>query len=272
MRKGFYSLLVLSTFLFFGFNANGQGEEESPVALYNQAKEKFDAKEYEAAIEMFAKALEKVDPESDSESAKKVTKFSKYYSAGSHYYVGSKLRKAEKFEEALAEFEKGIAIYEAFPSNFVGKAQALEKLERDTSAVKAYILASAKMRSAKKEETADKLLNRAENFAAKAKSKKNWDTTIACAKLFLAEKETADSYYYLAEGLKGKKKATEALEPINKALELADGDKNKFLFAKAEILEAAGQKAKAIEAYKAVGGDKYAERAKYKATQLGGGK
>ena len=270
MGQGLKSVLLIISIFCFGVIAYGQ--EKTAVGLYNEAKEKFDAKEYDTALELFEQALAKVDPESDSESEKKVVKFAKYYSGGAKYYIGNGLRKAEKYDEALAAYEKGIEYSKSFYSNYVGRAQCYEKMGNDTAAVKAYILAADMTRKAKKEERADKLLSKAENFAAIAKSKKQWDKTIATAQAFLAEKESANAHYYLAEGLKGKKKNAEALEHISKAIEMESGDKNKLIFSKAEILEGLGQKSKAVEAYKMVNGDKYGERAKYKATQLEGSK
>ena len=141
---------------------------------------------------------------------------------------------------------------------------------KQAEAVKAYLKAADMTRKAGKDERADKLVSKAGNFAAIAASKKQYDKAVEAAQAYLDVKDDANAHYYLAVGLKGKGSNDKALEHINKALEMTETEKDRAYFAKAEIHEALGQKAQAIEAYKMVKDAKYAERAKYKVEQLGG--
>ena len=131
--------------------------------------------------------------------------------------------------------------------------------------------ASQKAMESKKEDKANDLSSKAENIVAVSWGKKEWDNTIAYASAFLEEKETPDVHYYLADALKAKGESTKALEHVAKSIELAgDADASKYHMLKAETHEKLGQKADAIAAYKLVKAAKYAERAKYKITELGG--
>lgn len=267
MKRSIKTFVLLVLVFCLGNLAYGQ-DDASATSLYNDGLAKLKAKEYAAALPLLEQALEKADPEKDAQ----VVKLAKRNAAFACYYVANGLRKEKKYDEALEIYEKGIGYSAAVYSNFVGKAQAIDGKGNDTAAVRAYITAAEMTRKAKKEDRADKLLKKAENYAAIAKSKKQWDKAIDCAAIFLESNESAASYYYLAEGQKGKKKYSDALASIDKALELAAEDKDKMYFSKAEILEGMGQKTKAVEAYKMVSGETYGERAKYKANQLSGGK
>ncbi len=265
MGKSLKTILLVIPILCFGIVAYGQ--EASAASLYNDGLEKLKAKEYEEALTLLEQALETADPESDQ----KVIKLAKRNSAFASYYIGNKHRKAKEYDEALAAYQKGIEYSPGLYSNFVGVAQSLEGQEKDAEAVTAYIKAAEMTRKAGKEDRADKLISKAENFAGIAWGKKQWDKTIACAEAFLAEMETPDAHFYMAEGLKAKKQNEKALEHIAKSVELAgDGEKDKYYFSKAEVHEALGEKAKAIQTYKMVSGETYGERARYKADQLEG--
>ena len=261
-------LATIVAFLSFSVFAQAQ-DEASATSLYNDGLAKLKAKEYNEALTLLEQAIEKADPESDE----KVIKLAKRNSAFACYYIGTQLRKEKKYDEALNTFAKGIDYSKAVYSCFIGRAQALEGKGDKAEAVKAYLTAAEMTKQAGKEERAAKLVSKAENFAGVAYGKKKYDEAIATGQQYLElSGPSADVHYYVAQALLKKGKKQEALEHANKALENAGDDKNKYYFGQAEILESLGQKAKAVEAYKMVGGEKYGERAKYKVDQLGSGK
>lgn len=256
---------------FFGIVTFTQAQDGATAAsLYNDALAKLKAKDFDAALPLFEQAIETADPESETDS--KVVKLAKRNGAIAAYYVGNDLRKSDKFEEALATYDKGIEYASGFYANYIGRAQALEGKGDNVEAIKAYVMAAEMSEKGGKADKAGDLINKAENFAAVAWGDKKWDDAISYAETFLALKETADAHYYMAQSLQEKGENQKALEHAEKALAMAGDDKNKFYFTKAEIHEALGQTSEAVDAYKMVGGSKYGERAKYKVDQLSGGK
>jgi len=263
-------IIYLSTLLLcFGFSMTVQAQDEASAAtLYNQGLEKAKAKEYVAALELLEQALAKADPENETDA--KVIRAAKGNGTRAAYGAGNFHRKAKAYDEAIKAYEKGIEYNPKYYANYVGKAQTLNA-QKDPMAVKFYMQASQKAMEAKKEEKANDLSSKAENIVAVSWGKKEWDKTIAYANAFLEEKETADVHYYLAGALKAKGESTTALEHVAKSIELAgDADASKYHMLKAETHEKLGQKSDAVAAYKLVKAAKYAERAKYKITELGG--
>ncbi len=263
-----FTLIVL----FLGFTMASFAQTDATAAsLYNEGLTKLKAKLYAEALPLFEKAIAAAD--STSEADVKVVKLAKSNGAVACYSYGNQLLKEKKNDEALKTYENGIAYNPTFYANYIGRAQALEAKNNVVEAVKAYLVAGKVSETSDKADKAAEMYKKAENFAAVAWGKKQWDNTIACSEAFLAEKETSDAYYYLSEGLKGKKQQEKALEAAKKAVELAQGeDKDKCNFGLAEVYEAMGQKDNAIATYKLITGIKYGERAKYEIKQLEGTK
>lgn len=242
-------------------------DAESAASLYNQGLELLKAKDYAGAFPFLEKALEAADPEADAN----VIKLANRNGAIAAYYLGNDLRGEEKFEEALAVYEKGIEMDGSRYANYIGRAQSIEGIGDDLAAIDAYIEAGMQSEKAGKADRAPQLYSKAENMVAKAYSGKNWDNTVTFAQAFLAKRETADVFYYLSQALLEKGNKDEALAQADKSIELAGDDKNKFYFGKAEILKSMGRSAEAAEAYRMVTGGPYADRAKYEADQLSKG-
>ncbi|MEL6846499.1 MAG: hypothetical protein AAFP02_25110, partial [Bacteroidota bacterium] len=138
-------------------------------------------------------------------------------------------------------------------------------------AVKAYIEASGVAEKAGKADKVASLMGSAEKLARIAYGKKKYDDAIACSEAFLAVKETARAHYTMAQALKSKKQFAKAVPHIEKAVEMMEAkDKDKYQYAAGQIYEGAGNKSKAVAAYKKVAGEKYGKNAAYKVTQLGG--
>lgn len=269
MGKKLNNLSVLFMFFFCFSIAYGQ-DDATAASLYNQGLEKLKAKEYNEALTLLEQSMEKADPEAD----KKVVDLAKKNAAFACYYIGNDLRKADKFEDALNIYSKGIDYNKGVYSNFIGRAQALEDKGEKAASVKAYLTAAEMTKKAGKADRAEQLVSKAANFAAVAFGKKEYAEAIETAETYLAiDSTSSETHYYLSQSLLAKGQKEKALDHAVKSIELAGeaSDKNKLYFGKAEAHEALGQKEKALEAYKMVSGDTYAERAKFKVDQLSGG-
>lgn len=266
--KNLTYLATLALLLGFTTVVNAQ---ESAASLYNQGLELIKAKDYAKALPLMEQAIETADPESEADA--KVIKLAKRNGAIAAYYVGNDQRKADDFAAALETYDKGIAFSPGFYANYIGRAQALEGMDKTAESVSAYIEAGDVCAKSKKNDKAEKMYSKAENIVAVAWGDKKWDATGEYAMAFLEKKENADVHYYLAHALKEKGNAEKAVEHADKAIELAgEADASKYYMAKAESLEALGKADAAVEAYKKVVDAKYNERAKYKINELSGGK
>ncbi len=273
MGKFSFNVLLVAIFAFLGFSTAVQAQEESPspVSLYNDGLAKLKEKAYSEALPLFEQAIEAADPEEESEA--KVIQLSKRNGSIAAYKVGNSMRKEEKYDEALKAFTTGIEFNPGFYANYIGKAQTLEGQGEDLQAVTAYVEAAEASQKAGKADKHEQLLSKASNFAAKAYADKKWDETIELAEAFLETQESADTHYYLAVALKEKGQGDKAIAHAEKGMELETGsDKGRYLYTKAEVLESMGKTDEAAATYSQITSGKYAERAKYKADQLNGGK
>lgn len=271
MKK--FSVLFLTTALVFGFSLMAHAQEEASAAsLYNQGLEKAKAKQYVEALALMEQAIAAANPEDEKDA--KVINLAKRNGTRAAYGAGVKHRKAKDYDAALAAFERGIEFNPDYYTNYKGKAQTLEAQGNTLEAVKAYITGGNVAVKTNKADKAAPLFSKAENIVAVTWGKKDWDNTIAYAQAIIeAEKESAEIYYYLADALQAKGQTSDAAEKVAKAIELAgEADTSKYYFLKAEIHEKQGQTAEAIDAYKKVKDAKYAERAKFKVDELGGGR
>ena len=154
-RIAFLTTIVLLS----GFALNAQDEavsdaEASAVSLYNKGLELVKAKNYTEALPLMEQAIEKADPESESDA--KVIKLAKRNGAIAAYYVGNGQRKGDDCESALATYEKGVSYSSGFYANYIGRAQALECLDKAKESVSAYLEAGDVCLKAKKEDKATK--------------------------------------------------------------------------------------------------------------------
>jgi tetratricopeptide (TPR) repeat protein len=268
-KKWIYGLLV---FAMLGIADTALAQEPATAAsLYNDGLAKLKAKGYAEALPLFEKAIAAAD--TTDEADVKVIGLSKRNGAIAAYYAATQLRKEKKTDEASKNFEQGISYDPDFYANYIGRAQIFEDKDKDGEAVKAYFDAAAVCERTNKADKVADLVNKAENIPGVAWGKKQWNNAIAAATAYLEQKESGTVRYYLALSQKEKKQYDEAIENAKKAVELATGEEvDKSNFALGEIYEAAGKKSDAIATYKLVKAAKYAASAKYKVTQLEGGK
>lgn len=265
MKLGFklFSMIALATML-FASPAMSQ-DEASPASLYNDGVAALKGKEYEKAVDLFEKALSKANPEEDA----KIVSLAKQNGAVAAYYAGQAARKADKVDEGLAYYEKGIEMNPGFYVNYTGKAMAMNDKGKDKEAMNAFIVGSQMAEKAKKSDKAAEMMSKATIFVSKAYTSDDWDKTIEMGNAYLEHGESADVHFYLARALKQKNQLKEALEHANKAVELGEGgEEGRNYFAQGEIYEAMGNASAATEAYKKVPAGTYGKMAKYKIEQM----
>lgn len=127
------SFVLLLTFLVGGFVTSTAFAQEHKEA-YNEAIELAKAKDYAKAYTAFTRAASLADQANDKDVADRARKVA----AQIDYNTGKQLVSAEKFADGLKRFEQGIKLYPSYSNNYVGKALALKKLERNDEAIAAY--------------------------------------------------------------------------------------------------------------------------------------
>ena len=127
------SFAIVLAFLVSGFAASSAFAQDYKEA-YNTAIEAAKAKDYQKAYTEFTKAAQLAEQADDKDIADRARKVA----AQIDYNTGKQLVASEKFAEGLKRFEQGIKMYPSYSNNYVGKALALKKLERDEDALKAY--------------------------------------------------------------------------------------------------------------------------------------
>ncbi len=256
-----------------GVQAQEAAAEASAASLYNDGLAKAKAGEYESALDLMEQALEKAD--TTVETDVKVIRLAQVNGGRAAYALGLKLQKAGKTDEALAIYERGVAINPDYYANYRGQAEMLEAKGQLTDAVATYIKAGGI--AEKSEKDADKaapLFSKAENMVAVAWGEKKWNDVKAMAQAYVDnDQESADVHYYRAAALKETGDTAEAIKAVDRAIEMAGtNDASKYYMLKGQTLEAMGQNDAAVNAYKKVTDAKYSERAQYKVKELGGGR
>lgn len=212
-----FSLVVLLAFLVGGFATSTAFAQEYKEA-YNTAIEAAKAKDYNKAYTEFTRAAKLADQADDSGVAQRARKVA----AQIDYNLGKQLISNEKFEQALKRFEQGITVYPSYSNNYVGKALALKKLERNDDAIKAY----------------QELI---------AFGKKNNDTEAVRE----GEQAIRDHYVFLASSALGRRAepsasdAREALDHLEKVQEFVEADADIYFY-QAAAHNALGEYAQAI--------------------------
>ncbi len=265
MKLGFklFSMVVFATML-CTVPAISQ-DDASPASLYNDGVAALKGKEYEKALDLFQKALGKADPEEN----KKIISLAQRNGSIAAYYAGRNARKADKTDESIAFYDKGIEMNPGFYGNYSGKALAMNDKGNDKEAMNAFIMGSQMAEKAKKKDKAMDMMDKATIFVSKAYISDDWDKTIELGNAYLEHGESADVQYYLARAMKQKNKLSEALKHANKAIELGEGgEEGRNYFALGEIYEAMGNSSAATAAYKKVPSGKYSETAKYKIEKM----
>lgn len=266
----FYTLLLL----FFGtsvmLNAQEEAAEVSAASLYNDALEMLKAKDYEGAYPLLIQALEIADPEDETDA--KVIDLTKKNGARAAYSLGTAALKGKDYEKALEYYGQGVEWLPSYYANVLGKAQALERLDKDQEAVVAYVTAGKLAAEGGKADRAESYFSKAAIIVGKTYAAKKYDDAIALADAYLElHPDMHDVHYYLGSSLLDKGDAAKALAELDKAIEMASDESDelsKYFYKKGQAHEKLGQKSDAIAAYGKVTDPKYKEAADYQINQL----
>lgn len=213
---------------------------------FNAGLEAYKAKNPDEAYNHWIKASELAKTAGDQEVSDKAMS----YVTQLDYARGVEQLKAEKYQEALQHFEKGIEHYPSFGKNFYGKGLALKNLENWDEAVTAYkkameLAASSdrKTRDAAEQAIRDLFIYRASSALATGNGNVSRASAEEAIGHLNAMKEhvelDADAYYYMAEAYKALGQYDEAITAADQGLELHKGsktDKAKLYFVKGEAL------------------------------------
>lgn len=264
MKLGFKMFSLLVVFVCTG-TLYAQ-DEATPASLYNEGVASLKAKEYDEALDLMIQALAKADPENDQN----IISLASRNGAVAAYYSGTQARRGDKIDEAIEIYKKGIELAPEFYVNYGGLALALNQKGLGVEAITAYLTGAEMAEKSDKPDKAQEYLENAGVFISRAYSNSEWDDTIELAKVYLEHAEAPNVYYYLARALEQKNEYQEALESIEKAIELEEGGEDlRNYFAQGVIYEGMGNTSSAIAAYRKVTSGRYAETAKYNIDQMG---
>ena len=226
---------------------------------YNAAIEAAKAKEYTTAYTAFVEAARLADDAGDKEVAQRARKVA----AQIDYNTGKQLVASENFEEGLARFEQGIALFPQYANNYSGKALALKKLNRDDDAIQAYqelIDYGNTNDDSQAIREGEKGIRDHYIYLASSALGRRSDPTANDAREAIGYIESlqefveadADVYFYLAAANNTLGNYEEAIQYADQALELHSGSRSdaaKIHFVKGEALMFNGNTAAAKESF-----------------------
>lgn len=254
-----FSFVVLLTFLVGGFTASSAFAQEYKEA-YNAAIEAAKAKSYDKAYTEFTRAAKLADAADDKDIAQRARKVA----AQIDYNSGKQLVAAEKFADGLKRFEQGIKIFPSYSNNYVGKALALKKLDRDEDAIKAYqelIAFGEKNNDTQAVREGQDAIRDHYVFLASSALGRRSEPSASDAREALTHLEKVQEYveadadviFYQAAAHNALGEYAQAIALANKALEMHRGSKSdaaKIHFVKGEALMYNGDNAAAKEAFR----------------------
>ena len=265
LKKG--TLLFVLT---IGLLTSLSAQDATAASLYNKGLASLKAKDYVTGYPQIEEALKAAEAEGNE----KVVTLAKKNGAKAAYNLGGQKRKAKAYDEALTLFNRGIELSPDYSSNYMGKAQALDGMGKKTEAVQAYIAAANLAEKGGKADRAVSLVKKAGSIVGKLYTGKKYAEAIAAGKAHLELKDAEKVHYYLAQSFSKTKDNANASTHIAKAVALAEASgtavPDKYYWAQGNILEANGDKAGALAAYKKITGDKYKANADFKVKELAG--
>ncbi len=255
-----------------GDETRALAEIQIPKLHYRLARESLRAKNYVEAIDRFNNTIEVADKYDDIE----VKEASLNYLQQLHYALAESYRKSKDFENAHANYDKAIEYNPNYTKAILGKGLVYRE-QNDTANMKTtldkVIEVGLNINDLKSVETAENVLkNTYHNAAVKALSEQKTDEAEEALKLTIEYgNESADVYYHLAKIYNTKENFLEAMNLLNKAIELEEGGdeaKARLYFELANSLVELGDTTAACEAYKKASFGAYAENAKYQIEQV----
>ncbi|UCG28615.1 MAG: tetratricopeptide repeat protein [Bacteroidales bacterium] len=250
-----------------GDDTKVMAEIQIPKLQYSIARTAMQAKEYEAAIEKFTLAIESAEKYNDNQvkgsSLKLVPQL--------HYIVGNSYSKNKEFEKALENYEKAIEYNPVYTKAFLGKGLVYREtgdLENMKTALDKTIELGLNINDTNSVETAEQVIRITYfNKAVKAITEQSTDEAEEALKTTIEYgNNSVDAYYQLAKIYNGKSNWSDAIEMINKAIEIEAGDetvKAKLFYELATSYVGQGETDAACEAFKKAAFGAYAENANY---------
>ena len=252
------SFVILLAILIGGISASPVFAQAYKEA-YNAGIEAAKAKNYDKAYTEFTKAAKLAKGEGDNDVAQRASKVA----AQIDYNLGKQLVAEEKFDAALKRFETGITLFPQYSNNYLGKALALKKLERDEDAISAYedLIAFGKENNDSQavqegqQGIRDHFIFLASSALGRQAEPSSSDAREALGYLEQLQEYVeadADTYFYQAAANNALGNYAEAISLADQALEMHRGSKTdaaKIYFVKGEALMYDGNTAAAKQAF-----------------------
>lgn len=252
------SFVILLALLVGGISASPVFAQTYKEA-YNAGIEAAKARNYDEAYSHFTEAAQGARQEGDSDIAERASKVA----AQIDYNLGKQLVQNERFDDALERFETGIELYPQYANNYLGKALALKKLERDEDAIAAYqelITYGEENGDSEAIQKGQAGIREHYVFLASSALGRRAEPSASDAREALGYLENlqeyveadADTYFYMAAANNTLGNYDQAIELADRALEMHRGsrtDAAKIYFVKGEALMYGGNTAAAKEAF-----------------------
>ena len=250
-----------------GDEARTMSEIQIPKLQYSIARSVMEAKDYEAAIEQFNLAIEYAEKYNDSQVKESSLKLVPQL----HYIVGNSDSKSKEFDKAIENYDKAIGYNPGYTKAYLGKGLVYREtgdLENMKATLDKCIELGLNTNDTKSVETAEQVIQITYfNEAVKAISEQRMDDAEEALKTTIEYGNTSvDAYYQLGKIFNGKNNWPDAINMINKAIELETGDetaKAKLYYELATSYVGQGDTDAACEAYKKAAFGAYAENANY---------
>lgn len=246
-------------------------EKQLLNSYYAEGKVQYKAGKFDASIALFEKTFALAEELGDAKKSNN----SKSYIAKVRTSKGTSLRKANKMDEAFAEYTMAIEILPNYYKAYYGlmllyKSQG-EYAKMMTSADKVIEIGATNPKAEKtvkktKSTTSKALVNAGAKEIQEGSAKKAIEFI---NNSFKYSAGNANAYYYLALAYSKEKNWTEAISAAEKAIATEpEKDKGDIYFALGQAHEGNGDSANACVAYKKVTTGPNIEAAKYQITQV----
>lgn len=249
----------------------GSIEKQLLNSYYGEAKAKYKKGKYDTAIELFEKTHALAEELGDASKSKN----SKSYIAKVRTSKGSSLLKANKVDEALAEYNMAIEILPKYYKAYYGLMLVYKSKDDLTNMMaNADKVLELGADDSKAEKTVKKTKSTASKALVNAGAKEIQDGSAAKAIKFINDSfkysaGNANAYYYLTLAYSKESKWDDAITSAQKAISMEpEKDKSDINFALGQAYEGKGDATSACAAYKNVTTGPNVEAAKYQMTQV----
>ncbi len=247
-------------------------QDQIPKLYYKLAVESYKKRDFQGAIDYFEKTKKYGKKYGNIALAQKSERLipKLYYAWGKQEFV------KKNYEDALKIFDQGLAINPDLASAYLGKALVYDKLKQEDKMIEAAnkaIEVAQKIHDQKTLNNAKKFMrNYTYNHAVIAIQNNKMDE----AEKYLLESvkygnNSPDVYYELGKIYNKKGKYTEAIQYLQKALSLDQGNdvvKARYYYSLGKVYENLDKKAEACAAFRKALHPPYEESAKYEMQQV----